>query len=832
MRSADGGSLVHLELSHVSEEQHAAVGGAGRLLVHADDLRLLGGPGTLCTVSVVAPGAPQTDSPSPGGRGKRAAKRNKGASPLRDSSAAGDPAEPSHSALSRADLFAPLEVHASPRVAPGEAAVDAQGSTDLHLPAAGARLAVRAAAGAASALDAAAHASLLPEHRCTSVRLSATDAPPWLLDTLHDSGAAKGNSSRVVRLLLSRLLSGRPVMLRQVLRVHVMGHAVLLRVLEMVCEAADRAVGDADALWCCSDVRVDVEVVGPDTAGGCLTDGAALGAKIEAAGRDAGGEAGARAAGAAFDAGRRGASVKLSDLEGMSQVTDELRMTVVPALRAAAASAHRGGAGVLICGPPGSGKTVLARAVAGEAGVPLACVSGPDIVSDHVGEASQALRGVYAAAKAVAPAVVFLDEVDSMAPKNAAAGGARLVSSLLSELDSVRQGRHPVVTVCASNRSEDIHQSLRRPGRLDREIDVQPPNARERLSMLRTQLRGFRHQVPDAVVADVAESAHGFVPADVSALATEAAMTALSRWVRESGGAGGACDAPPPTITAEDFLAAKARVRPTAMRSVDVEVPKVSWSDIGGLGDVKQRLREMVDWPYTKKDALERIGASPPAGVLLYGPPGCSKTTLARAVAGEAGLNFISIKGPELLSKYVGESEKALSALFARARRAAPAIIFFDEIDGLTHGRATEAALDAAGGDAGAAGSRVVSQLLVELDGGLSRGDVVVLAATNRPDHVDPALLRPGRIDRLLYVGPPERDARLEILQAHMRKMPVADDVRLSDVAELSEGYTGADLAGVARQAAMHALAASDTHVRMCHVEQALHDVMPSLATT
>ena len=532
--------------------------------------------------------------------------------------------------------------------------------------------------------------------------------------------------------------------------------------------------------------------------------------------------------------------------------------------------------GVLLWGPPGTGKTRLARAAAVMAGAQLMVVRGPELIGAHVGESEAALRGVFVAASAAAPCVVLLDELDAIAPARSGGDGlggrggdgsagegadeamsARVVAALLSILDGVGGGDgggdavslHRVVVVATTNRPEAVDRALRRPGRFDREIEVGVPTPGGRREILATHLRRVRHRLTPEEVDELAAGAHGFVGADIAALCQAAAMTALRRCVDEKTGVhgigeGGASplhqeefdadalasglsavslDGSPgvssagdgrtrvcrPVVTWKDFVAARAQVRPSALREVGVEVPKVAWDDVGGLGDVKRRLQEAVEWSERHPEAMARMGAKPPKGILLYGPPGCSKTMLARAVASASGRNFLTVKGPELYSKWVGDSEKAVRALFARARTSAPSVIFLDELDGLVGQRSV-------GGDGGggepSVHDRLLTQLLAEMDGlqagaGGKADSVAVVAATNRPDLVDPALLRPGRFDRLLYIPPPDSaEDRLEILKTRLRKTPIGDDVDLRMLAASMGGYTGADMTAVCREAALAAL--------------------------
>ncbi|PRW20261.1 Spermatogenesis-associated [Chlorella sorokiniana] len=477
-------------------------------------------------------------------------------------------------------------------------------------------------------------------------------------------------------------------------------------------------------------------------------------------------DAGPVAAARAVSAGLASRGITYDQLGGADKQAAALRELVVLPLRAPQIFASYNitpPRGVLLYGPPGTGKTVLACATAAAVGARFFVINGPEVVSEYFGESEAGLRGIFAAAAALQPSVVFIDELDALAPargggpgggKASSGGGssARMVATLLTEMDALGAAR--VVVVAATNRPDSLDEALRRPGRFDREVEVGVPPPGARRDILTKQLAGMAHSLtPDQVTA-LADAAHGFVAADLAALCSEAAMIALRRLVAQRAGSIGGSDgggsggsAGQACVTLADFQAAETRVRPSAMRELALEVPKVSWDDIGGLEDVKQRLKEAVELPFQEPEALARLGVVPPRGILLHGPPGCSKTLLARAVASQARLNFISVKGPELYSKYVGESEKALAALFAKARASSPAVIFFDEIDGLAKMR------EASGEGGVGVGERMLAQLLQDMDGLQSRVGVVVIGATNRPDCLDPALLRPGRFDRLVEDG-------------------------------------------------------------------------------
>ena len=451
--------------------------------------------------------------------------------------------------------------------------------------------------------------------------------------------------------------------------------------------------------------------------------------------------------------------------------------------------------GVLLHGPPGTGKTLIARAVANEVDATFITVDGPEIMSKYKGESEERLREVFERASEDAPAIVFFDEIDSIAGKRDDGGDVenRVVGQLLSLMDGL-DARGDVIVIGATNRVNTIDPALRRGGRFDREIEIGVPGEAGRRQILDVHTR--RMPLADDVDLDrIASRTHGFVGADIEGLAQEAAMTALRR-ARESD-ARALADV---TVTKADFEAAHANVEPSAMREYVAEQPTTDFADVGGLDDAKAELERAVTWPLSYGPLFDAAGADPPTGVLLYGPPGTGKTLLARAIAGESGVNYIQVAGPELLDRYVGESEKAVRELFDRARQAAPAIVFFDEIDAVATDR------DAAGGDGSGVSERVVSQLLTELDRASDNPNLVVLAATNRRDALDPALLRPGRLETHVEVPEPDREARRKILDVHTREKPLVDDVDLERVADETEGYSGAEIAALSRAAAMRAI--------------------------
>ncbi|MEM0217265.1 MAG: CDC48 family AAA ATPase [Candidatus Nezhaarchaeales archaeon] len=459
--------------------------------------------------------------------------------------------------------------------------------------------------------------------------------------------------------------------------------------------------------------------------------------------------------------------------------------------------------GVLLYGPPGCGKTLLAKAVANETNAQFYAISGPEIMSKFYGESEERLRQIFKEAEENAPSIIFIDEIDAIAPKREEVTGEvekRIVSQLLTLMDGL-ESRGRVVVIAATNRPNAIDPALRRPGRFDREIEIGVPDKQGRLEILQIHTRNMP-LAEDVDLNKLAEMTHGFTGADLAALCKEAAMRALRRVLPEINLEAESIPAEVLNkliVTMQDFLDALKEIEPSALREVCIEVPNVRWSDIGGLEEAKQALKEAVEWPLKYPEIFEKANIKPPRGILLYGPPGTGKTLLAKAVATESEANFISIKGPEIFSKWVGESERAIREIFRKARQAAPCVVFIDEIDAIAPRR---------GGDIGDAHvtDRVVNQLLTELDGIEELRGVVVIAATNRPDIVDPALLRPGRFDRLIYVPPPDARAREEIFKIHLRGKPLGADVNIQKLVSLTEGYTGADIAALCNTAAMIAL--------------------------
>jgi transitional endoplasmic reticulum ATPase len=454
--------------------------------------------------------------------------------------------------------------------------------------------------------------------------------------------------------------------------------------------------------------------------------------------------------------------------------------------------------GVLFTGPPGSGKTLLARAVAEESGAAFFRIDGPEIVSKHYGDSEAKLREVFAAAQKRAPAVIFLDEVDAIAPKRGDLSGEkqlerRVVAQLLTLMDGL-EARGQVVVMAATNMPHALDPALRRPGRFDREIAFSAPDRAARRAILSVHLENTP-LAGDVDLDALAESCPGFVGADLAAVAREAALAAVARAAAQAGGLDGV-RAEALTVTAADLDAARAAVGPSALRATQIEIPDARWSDVGGLDAAKQALTEAVIWPMRHGAAFRALGLSAPSGVLLAGPPGGGKTLLARALAAESQANFIAARGAHLVSRWMGDAEKAVAELFAQARHAAPCILFFDEIDAVAPAR----------GQADATMTRVVAQLLIEIDGVAQSKGVFLLGATNRPDAIDPALMRPGRFDEVIAIGAPDAAARAEILAVHAARTPLAPDVDLAALAERAEGFSGAALRALCQTAARMAL--------------------------
>jgi transitional endoplasmic reticulum ATPase len=483
--------------------------------------------------------------------------------------------------------------------------------------------------------------------------------------------------------------------------------------------------------------------------------------------------------------------------------------------------------GVLLHGPPGCGKTLLARAVANESEANFYAINGPEIMSKFYGESEARMRKMFEDAEKNSPSILFIDEIDAIAPKRSEVTGEverRVVAQLLASMDGLK-GRGHIIVIGATNRPDAIDEALRRPGRFDREIEIGIPAREGRTEILQIHTRGMPLDT-DVDLIRVAEITHGYTGADLEALCREAAMKALRRYLpqinlEEKRIPHEVLDQM--VVNQKDVRDAFREVTPTAMREVYIESPNIPWDAVGGLEGVKDNLREAVEWPLKNPERFARLGINPPKGILLHGPPGCGKTLLARVVATESEANFISVRGPEIFSKWVGESEKAIREIFRKARMAAPSIIFFDEFDALVPSRGSSADSRVT--------ERVISQLLTEIDGLISLQNVVVLAATNRPDIIDPAVLRPGRFDRRVYVPPPDEQARLKILRIKTETMPLDENVNLEILARRMNGYSGADIDSVVREAGLNALR-RDTEsqsVNIADFDYAIGEIAPSI---
>jgi transitional endoplasmic reticulum ATPase len=521
--------------------------------------------------------------------------------------------------------------------------------------------------------------------------------------------------------------------------------------------------------------------------------------------------------------------VTYDDIGGLSATVDQVREMVELPLRHPELFQRLGidpPKGVLLYGPPGTGKTRLARAVANETEAQFFHIAGPEIMGRHYGESEQRLRQVFQEAQQNAPAIIFIDEIDSIAPKREEVTGEverRIVAQLLTLMDGL-EPRQNIVVIGATNRREAIDEALRRPGRFDREIVIGVPDEPGRRKILAIHMRGMP-LAEDVNLDEIARTTYGFVGADLAALSREAAMDSLRRILPNVNLKEGI-----PSqllenlrVVRQDFLNAMKRVQPSALREIMIQAPNVTWDDIGGVEEARTRLREGVELPLKNPDSFRRVGIRPAKGFLLFGPPGTGKTLLAKAVAHEAQANFVAAKSSDLLSKWYGESEQQVSQLFARARQVAPTVIFIDEIDTLAPVRG--------GLGEPAVTERVVNTILAEMDGLEELQGVVVMAATNRPNLIDPALLRPGRFDELIYVPVPDAQGRRHILGIHTKAMPLGPDVDLGSIAERTSRFTGADLEDLTRRAGLLALreALDAQTITMSHFEQALRETRPSV---
>ena len=524
--------------------------------------------------------------------------------------------------------------------------------------------------------------------------------------------------------------------------------------------------------------------------------------------------------------------VTYEDIGGLNEIVPKIREMIEIPLRRPEVFERLGidpPKGVLLYGAPGTGKTLIAKAVANESGANFISVAGPEFMSKFYGESEENLRKVFDEAEKNAPSIIFIDEIDAIAPKREQVVGEverRVVSTLLTQMDGLKS-RGKVVVIAATNMPNILDPALRRTGRFDREIEIPIPDKKGRKEILQIHTR--RMPLEKEVDLDkLAEITYGYVGADLAGLAKEAGMHALRRVIPEISSLKEDDQIPKEVleklkVTKEDFDYALRMVPPSAMREVLVEIPKVKWEDVGGLEEVKQSLKESVEWPLKNPDCFKRLGIKPPRGILIYGPPGCGKTYIVKALANESGTNFIAVKGPEILTMWVGESERKLRDVFKRAKQVAPAIILFDEIDALAPKRGIEVGARVS--------EQIVSQLLTEMSGIEEMEGVVVVGTTNRPDIIDPALLRPGRFDRLIYVPAPDEETRLEIFKVHTRGMPLKG-VNLEKLAKETDGYSGADIEALSREAGLFALREDPKakEITPKHFEKALKKIKPSIA--
>lgn len=482
--------------------------------------------------------------------------------------------------------------------------------------------------------------------------------------------------------------------------------------------------------------------------------------------------------------------------------------------------------GVLLHGAPGTGKTMIAKAVANETNAHFTSINGPEIISKYYGESEKQLREIFDDAASNAPAIIFIDELDSIAPKREDVSGEverRVVAQLLTLMDGM-QGRDNVVVIGATNRPDAIDQALRRPGRFDRELEIGVPDKNGRREIVNIHTRGM--PIADDFDMDwILENSYGFVGADIMSLTREAAMKALRRYLPEIDL--DQDDIPPEVlekmeVRMNDFRIAIKDIEPSALREIYVEIPEVSWDDVGGLEEIKERLKESVEWPLTMPDRFEHFGIKPPRGIVLFGAPGTGKTLIAKAIAHEAKANFITVKGPELISKWVGESEKAIREVFKKAKQASPSIIFLDEFESIAGARTSNS------GEGSDVSNRVVNQLLSSMDGVESMEGVIIIAATNRPEMIDPALLRSGRFERVMHIPPPDHASLRKILKIHAKGMPLGK-FDLESLADNMENYTGADVEAVCREAALIAMRAERKSVAKKHFEEAIARVRPTI---